>query len=119
MSGQVSAEVTPPSTPHNAVCENAQTTAAMRACETHRYEQAEQQLEAAYRALLAPLDKQGQAKLRQAQEAWRRFRAAEADFQADTARGGTLAPLIRMSVLADMTEARLEQLTKPAQNINP
>ncbi|HVO49189.1 MAG TPA: lysozyme inhibitor LprI family protein [Steroidobacteraceae bacterium] len=99
-------------------CDNAQTTAAMRACENARYQQAEQTMNATYRALMSELDEAGRAKLRRAQQAWLRFRAAEADFQADAVRGGTLAPLVRTSVLADLTESRWGQLSKQAQAVN-
>jgi uncharacterized protein YecT (DUF1311 family) len=99
-------------------CDNAQTTAAMRACENARYKQADQKMNAAYRSLMSKLGESGRAKLRRAQQAWIKFRDAEADFQADAAGGGTLAPLIRTSVLADLTESRWGQLSKQAQQVN-
>ena len=89
----------------------------MRQCELLRYQQAEAGMTAAYQALMTRLDQTGQAKLRRAQGAWLKFRDAEADFQADSARGGTLAPLIRTSVLADLTEARRVQLLKYAKEV--
>ena len=98
-------------------CENAQTTAAMRECENSRYQRADEKMNAAYRDLMSRLDAPGKAKLRRAQQAWIKFRDAEAAFRADAARGGTLAPLIRTSVLADMTESRGEQLSKQAQQM--
>lgn len=96
----------------DAACDNAQATAAMRQCEIARLKRANAGLDAAYKRLSAKLDQQGQAKLRAAQQAWLKFRAAEAAFQADTARGGTLAPLIAASVQADLTEARRKDLEK-------
>lgn len=93
-------------------CQSASTTAAMRACENARYEKAEAALNQVYQALMAKLDKQGQNKLRESQRAWLKYRTANAEFQADQARDGTLAPLIRMSVLADMTEARVGEFAR-------
>ena len=93
-------------------CSSAMTTAAMRSCENARYEKAQKDLEATYGAVLKKLDSTGQAKLRAAQTAWLRFRQANADYAADAARGGTLAPLIQITVLADMTEARAAELKK-------
>jgi uncharacterized protein YecT (DUF1311 family) len=93
-------------------CENARSTAAMRECEIDRLKRADAGMDAAYRRLGAKLDQKGQAKLRAAQEAWLKFRAAEADYQADAARDGTLAPLIAASVQADLTEARRKELEK-------
>ena len=96
-------------------CKHATTTAAMRACENARFQKAEQELNTAYKNLMKQLDDGQREKLRLAQSAWLRFREANADFQADTARGGTLAPLIRISVLADMTAARAAELKKASQ----
>ncbi len=96
-------------------CRNETTTAAMRVCENARYQRAERELNAAYKDLMRQLDDGQREKLRLAQTTWLRFREANADFQADTARGGTLAPLIRISVLADMTAARAAELKKASQ----
>jgi uncharacterized protein YecT (DUF1311 family) len=93
-------------------CKNATTTAAMRACENARFQKAEQELNAVYKNLIKELDAGRKEKLRLAQSAWLRFREANADFEADAARGGTIAPLIKMTVLADMTEARTKDLKK-------
>ena len=103
--------------PHVA-CANAQTTAAMRECESARFHQAEADMTAAYHRLMTKLDARGRAKLQRAQQAWRTFRDAEAVFQADAVKGGTLAPLIRTNVLADMTEARWQQLLHAAQALD-
>jgi uncharacterized protein YecT (DUF1311 family) len=106
----------PARAPAQSACENARSTASMRQCEVERLRRAEEGMDAAYRALAARLDAPGQARLRAAQEAWLGYRAAESGFQADRARGGTLAPLIAESVRADLTEARrreLEQALKP------
>jgi uncharacterized protein YecT (DUF1311 family) len=93
-------------------CDNARTTAAMRECEIARLRRAEAGMNSAYRELGARLDAAGRARLRAAQEAWLGFRAAEAEFQADEARNGTLAPLIASSVQADLTEARRRELER-------
>ncbi len=97
---------------HQPDCGNATTTAAMRECAGIRYNQAEQELKAVRTQLSQKLDETGKAKLQAAQSAWVQFRKANADFQADLARGGTLAPLIQITVMADMTEARVAELKK-------
>jgi uncharacterized protein YecT (DUF1311 family) len=96
-------------------CEQATTTAAMRTCENARYEKAERDLNATYQQLMRQLDPGQQAKLRVAQDAWLRFRETNADFEAGTASGGTLGPLLRVSTLADMTEVRTAELKKSLQ----
>jgi uncharacterized protein YecT (DUF1311 family) len=93
-------------------CQSQTTTAAMQNCETVRYQQAEQALDSAYKELMAKSDPAGKVKLRAAESAWLLFRKAEADFQANTARGGTLAPLIRIAVMSDLTENRVAELKK-------
>lgn len=98
----------------SATCENATSTAAMRECEIARLKRADAGMNAAYRSLQAKLDQRGKDKLRAAQQAWIRFRDAEADYQADAARDGTLAPLLAASVQADLTEARRRELEKAA-----
>jgi uncharacterized protein YecT (DUF1311 family) len=101
----------------DAACENARSTAVMRECEIGRLKRAEAAMNAAYRSLSAKLDPRGQAKLRAAQQSWLQFRAAEADYQADAARDGTLAPLIAASVQADLTESRRKALQEAAREI--
>ena len=97
-----------------AACEKAASTAAMRECENARLRRAEEGMNAAYRSLSEKLDARGREKLNAAQQAWLKFRAAEAQYQADAARDGTLAPLIAASVRADLTEARRRDLEKAA-----
>ena len=94
----------------DAECASATDTATMRRCESARYQRARAALKASYQDLVQRLDGPAQAKLRAAQEAWERFREVNADFFADTARGGTLQALLRTTVLADMTEARSTEL---------
>ncbi len=102
----------PQTASHQPSCGNATTTAAMRECAGIRYNQAEQELKAVRAQLSQKLDETGKAKLQAAQSAWVQFRKANADFQADLVRGGTLAPLIQITVTADMTEARVAELKK-------
>jgi uncharacterized protein YecT (DUF1311 family) len=97
-----------------AACKDAQSTAATRQCEIARLKRAEAGMDAAYQKLRAGLDERGRAKLHAAQQAWLKFRAAEAAYQADAARDGTLAPLIAASVQADLTEARGKELERAA-----
>jgi uncharacterized protein YecT (DUF1311 family) len=101
----------------SAACENARSTAAMRECEIARLKRAAAGMNTAYRTLSAKLDQRGREKLRAAQEAWLKFRAAEADYQTDSVRDGTLAPLLAASVQADMTESRRNELEKAARGL--
>jgi uncharacterized protein YecT (DUF1311 family) len=95
-----------------AACGSAKTTADMRQCENNRYQKAQQDLNTTYEKLMAKLDPIGKGKLQAAETAWVNFRKANADYLADAARGGTLAPLIAITVSAEMTEARTNELKK-------
>jgi uncharacterized protein YecT (DUF1311 family) len=98
-----------------AQCGSETTTAAMVNCENLRYQRAQQALDSLCAELMKQLDETGKMKLRTVQSTWVRFRRADSDFEADIARDGTLAPLIRVTVLADMTEARTRELKKSLQ----
>jgi uncharacterized protein YecT (DUF1311 family) len=65
----------------------AATTAAVRTCEASRYATAQQELDAADRALMEHLYRGQKMKLRTAQQVWLRFRDANADFQASLLQG--------------------------------
>jgi uncharacterized protein YecT (DUF1311 family) len=105
------------STAENAACDSAKSTAAMRECELGRLKRADEGMNAAYRRLSARHDARGREKLRVAQQAWLKFRDAEADYQADAPRDGTLAPLLAASTQADLTEARRRELEKAAADL--
>jgi len=94
-----------------AACKDATSTAAMRACENKRYQDADRQLNMVYTRLMATLDNNQKEKLRLAQRAWVQFRDANSDFQAAAASAGTLGPLLKIAAMADMTEARLKELS--------
>ena len=97
-------------------CKDAATTAAMRACENSRYESAEQALDEEYGRLMRQMSPSRQRRLSEAQRSWVAFRAANADFLASAAEGGSLAPLLKVTALADMTEARVTELRKLAKH---
>jgi uncharacterized protein YecT (DUF1311 family) len=93
-------------------CQDAATTSAMRACENTRYDAAQRELNSAYQSLLQHLEYSQKQKLRAAQRAWLHFRDTNAEFQASLAQGGTLAPLIKIGTLTEMTQARASELKK-------
>ncbi|HUB33422.1 MAG TPA: lysozyme inhibitor LprI family protein [Bryobacteraceae bacterium] len=103
---------TPPAANRSEACQDASTTAAMRSCENTRYEAADRRLNEVYSRLMGSLGKSRQEKLQAAQRAWLQFRDANAAFLSSSAEGGTLEPLIRITALADITEARITELMK-------
>jgi len=93
-------------------CAAAATTAAMRSCEEARLRRAEEAMAVAYAALAQHLSKGRRERLKSSQQAWLRFRDADAVFQANAAEGGTLAPLLETTARADLTEARADALRR-------
>ena len=93
-------------------CKDPTTSSDMRACENARYELVQHELNAAYQSLLRHLDSRQRQKLRTAQNAWIRFRDANTAFESSLAQAGTLAPIIRIGSLTEMTKARVAELKK-------
>jgi uncharacterized protein YecT (DUF1311 family) len=108
------AQTPEPSRQGAAECADAVTTAAMRNREESRYATEQQELDSAYQYLMKHLDGGQKQKLRITQRAWLHFRDANADFQASLVQGGTLAPLVRIGSLMEMTRARAQELKKEA-----
>jgi uncharacterized protein YecT (DUF1311 family) len=86
------------------------TTAEMRECLNQRYKQADAALNQRYQQLMSQLSKTQQSKLREAQQAWVLFRDKNAAFVASATEGGTMQPVLALSVLTAMTEKRTAEL---------
>lgn len=91
-------------------CQKAMSTLDQKQCAGSAYELADKRLNAVYKKLVGDLDTERQAKLKTAQQAWITFRDKEAEFTADQFRGGTLAGVILINTLADLTWERVKAL---------
>ena len=87
----------------------------MNAASQADFDKADARLNVLYKQILAGLDKEGKKKLVASERAWLSYRDAEADYEADSERGGSMAPLIYNQACLEMTEARIKQLNKPAE----
>lgn len=96
----------------------AQTQAEMNQEAAAEFKKADRDLNKLYPQVLAKLDEEGQARLKAAQRAWVAYRDAQADLEADMARGGTMAPLLRANSLAATTLERIEQLRAFLKELN-
>ena len=77
------------------------------------FDKADKELNQVYqKALKAADDDIARQKLVKAQKAWLAFRDAEADVDADLARGGTLAPQLEAMSETETTKARTAQLKR-------
>lgn len=74
------------------------------------FEKADKEMNKIYAKVIASLDAEGAAKLKAVQRAWLVLRDAQAAFDADAERGGSLAPMIYSGSEADLTKQRTAQL---------
>jgi uncharacterized protein YecT (DUF1311 family) len=90
---------------------NAQSQAEMNRQAAKDFHKADAELNSTYAALMAKLpDAESKRKLKESQRAWLVFRDAEAAFEADEARGGTMAPILRYETMTELTRQRIKQL---------
>ena len=92
---------------------NAQSQREMNSKAAKDFEKVDARLNAVYKKVLSDLDTEGKKKLQASQQAWIAYRDAEAAFQADNERGGSMAPSIYSNTESELTEARIKELRKP------
>lgn len=110
-------------------CNNAMTQLEMTTCANLDWQQADEELNAAYKAAMSkmretdeflPEDQRGAAEtLREAQLAWIPYRDKACDAYGFQARGGTMEPMLVYGCRAQLTEQRtkeLEELTEGLGN---
>jgi len=76
------------------------------------YEKADAELTVVLKKLVAALNDEGKRKLMAAQRSWVAYRDAQATFDADTARGGSLVRGMFATIRTSMTEQRTAELKK-------
>ena len=91
-------------------CANPQTQTEMTRCAADAYKAADVVLNQVYQKLVAKLDDEEKAQLKEAQTAWLKYRDTNCDFVADQYKGGTMRPMIYAGCLADVTKNRTSEL---------
>ena len=91
-------------------CANPQTQTEMTQCAADAYKAADKVLNQVYQQLVAKLDDDEKAQLKEAQTAWLKYRDTNCDFVADQYKGGTMRPMIYAGCLADVTKNRTSEL---------
>ncbi len=91
-------------------CAKAQTQAEMNNCAGKEYQSADAELNQVYRKLVSMLDDEEKPGLKDAQNAWLKYRDANCDFVADQYKGGTIRPMIHAYCLAEVTRNRTTEL---------
>ena len=99
-------------------CEDAQTQADMNICWGNEYKKADATLNKTYQQLAAMLDDDQKAQLKNAENAWIKYRDANCEFVADQYKGGSIRPMIGAICLADVTNNRNTELKDQVKNRN-
>ena len=99
-------------------CANPQTQSEMNQCAGKDYQAADAVLNQVYPRLVAKLDNDEKAQLKEAQTAWLKYRDANCEFVADQFKGGTMRPMIYANCLADMTRKRTIELRTQIKDRN-
>ena len=89
---------------------SAQSTSEMKQAKQGEFELLDKKLNEVFDRVLANQDEPGKTKLKTAQNAWIKFRDAEAEFAAHSEAEGTAAPLVYIQSQIEQTKLRLEQL---------
>jgi uncharacterized protein YecT (DUF1311 family) len=90
----------------------------MNQCAGKDYQSADAVLNQVYPRLVAKLDNDEKAQLKEAQTAWLKYRDANCEFVADQFKGGTMRPMIYANCLADMTRKRTIELRTQIKDRN-
>lgn len=91
-------------------CSDANTQTEMNICAGKEYKAADATLNRVYQQLVAKLDSEEKAQLKEAQTAWIKYRDANCAFVGDQYKGGSIRPMIYGLCLADVTQNRTVEL---------
>jgi uncharacterized protein YecT (DUF1311 family) len=91
-------------------CPGAQSQAEMNQCAGKAYKAADAELNQVYQKLVAMLDDEEKAQLKDVETAWLKYRDVNCAFVADQFKGGSIRPMIHAFCLADMTKNRTTEI---------
>jgi uncharacterized protein YecT (DUF1311 family) len=100
-------------------CADAQSQAEMNMCWGKEYKAADAKLNKTYQEFMSKLDESEKVQLKNAQLAWLKYRDANCEFVADQYKGGTMRPMIAAICLADVTNARVNELKSQIKDREP
>jgi uncharacterized protein YecT (DUF1311 family) len=99
-------------------CADAQTQADMNICWGNEYKKADTKLNQTYQQLAAMLDDDEKTQLKNAENAWLKYRDTNCEFVADQYKGGSIRPMIAAICLADVTSNRTTELKNQIKDRN-
>jgi uncharacterized protein YecT (DUF1311 family) len=99
-------------------CADAQTQADMNICWGNEYKKADAKLNQTYQQLAAMLDADEKTQLKNAENAWLKYRDTNCEFVADQYKGGSIRPMIAAICLADVSNNRAAELKNQIEDRN-
>jgi len=93
-----------------APCSDADNQAEMNICAGKEYKNADAELNRVYQQLVAKLEPEEKAQLKDVEAAWLKYRDTNCGFVADQYKGGSIRPMILGLCLADVTRNRTAEL---------
>ena len=99
-------------------CAEAQSQAEMNICWGNQYKAADAQLNKTYQQLIARLDADEKAQLKNVEATWLKYRDANCEFVADQYKGGSIRPMIYAMCMADVTTNRTTELKHQIEDRN-
>jgi uncharacterized protein YecT (DUF1311 family) len=99
-------------------CATTQTQAEMNICWGNEYKKADAKLNQTYQQLAAMLDDEQKTQLKNAENAWIKYKDADCEFAADQYKGGSIRPMIAAICLADVTNNRTTELKNQIKDRN-
>jgi len=99
-------------------CADAQSQAEMNICAGKAYEAADAELNQVYKKLSSMVDDEEKAQLKEAENAWIKYRDLNCDFVADQYKGGSIRPMVHGNCLADVTRNRTKEIKSQIQDRN-
>ncbi len=95
-----------------------QTQAGMNETAGKNFARADAEMNQAYKKLIAALKPQSQARLRESQRQWLKFRDAETKFLSSAFEGGSAYPMVFSGHKAGLTRHRTKELTETYKNFS-
>ena len=99
-------------------CASAQSQAEMNICAGKEYKSADAELNQVYQKLSSILNDEEKSQLKEAENAWIRYRDLNCEFVADQYKGGSIRPMIHGLCLADVTRNRTAGLRSQIKDRN-
>lgn len=91
-------------------CANAETTAEINECAKKKFEEADKELNVAYKEVMAKLDEKKKSDLKNEQRTWIKKKEAKCKEEAKEVEGGTIGTSVYMGCLTEITKQRTQEL---------